>query len=92
MEIDLVAELVDGTVLTGSVKWNAAPVGSAAHWSHMDMLERAAHAGRAWAHQALEADASILYVAAGGFADDFMEAVSGAEQRVTCWSLEDVYG
>lgn len=91
MEIDLVAELSNGKVLTGSVKWNTTPVGSDVHWSHIEMLNRAAHAGRAWAHQALKPEASILYVAAGGFADDFKEAVEDAEQRVTCWSLEDVY-
>jgi hypothetical protein len=92
MEIDLVAELVHGAMLTGSVKWNTKPIGSDVHWAHIDMLERAAHAGRAWAHNALEPEASILYVTAGGFADDFIMSIQDADQNVICWSLEDLYG
>ncbi len=91
MEIDLVAELAHGAMLTGAVKWNTRPIGSDVHWAHIEMLERAAHAGRAWAHNALDPEASILYVAAGGFADDFMTSLQSAIQNVICWSLEDLY-
>lgn len=91
MEIDLLAELTDGSMLSGSVKWNENPVSSDVHWQHMDMLRRGAHAGRKWAHRALEPDAVIVYVAAGGFSDEFESAVADAEQRVVMLSLEELY-
>lgn len=91
MEIDIVAEVVGGGILSGSVKWNAEPVGAELFRSHVDMLERAAHAGREWAHRALRAGAPMLYVAAGGFLDEFLQAAESSEFAVTCWSLEDLY-
>lgn len=81
MEIDLLAELTDGRMFSGAVKWNRRPVTIDIYWQHLDMLRRGAHAGRKWAHQALEPDALIVYVAAGGFSDDFEKAVSDAEQQ-----------
>jgi uncharacterized protein len=91
LEIDIVAELHAGGVLTGSVKWDRNPVSAKVHWDHLDMLKRAADAGRAWAHHALEPAAPILYVAAGGFAAGFEEAVADSEHRVISWTLEDLY-
>jgi hypothetical protein len=91
LEIDLVAELHGGGILTGSVKWGRSPVGARVHRAHLDMLQRAADAGRAWAHRALEPDALILYVAAAGFTKGFMEAAEDTDQRVICWTLEDLY-
>jgi hypothetical protein len=91
LEIDLVAELHGGGILTGAVKWDRGPVGARVHRAHLDMLQRAADAGRGWAHRALEPDALILYVAAGGFKKGFMEAAEDTDQRVICWTLEDLY-
>jgi AAA+ ATPase superfamily predicted ATPase len=91
MEIDLIASLLDGRVLTGSVKWDNAPISPRVHLDHIAMLRRAADAGRRWAHQALEPDAPILYVSAGGFSDAFFDAVRGSERPVKCWSLGDLY-
>lgn len=92
LEIDLLAELVDGRMLSGAVKWNREPVGGKLHWDHMDMLRRAADAGRAWAHRALEPDAILVYVAAGGFAPDFESAVAQSKQQVIRFGLEEMYG
>lgn len=94
LEIDLVARLsggAGGDILSGAVKWNQAPIEPEVHYSHLDMLRRAAEAGRKWAHQAREAAAPILYVAAGGFTDDFLQAARETGRPVTCWSLEDLY-
>ena len=91
VELDVVARLLGGGVLTGEVKWNRGPVGPAVHEAHVDKLRRMAASGRAWAHEALEPGAPLLYVAAGGFAAGFREAAEADGHTVTCWSLEDVY-
>lgn len=92
LEIDLVAELTDGRWLSGAVKWDRAPIGPGVHHDHLEMLRRAADAGRAWAHAALAPDAPLYYVAAGGFSDAFRAAVATSERTAILWSLEDVYG
>lgn len=91
LEIDLVAELADGRWMTGAVKWDRAPIGAGVHHDHLEMLRRAADAGRGWAHAALEKDAPLYYVAAGGFSTAFRMAVEASERRAILWSLEDVY-
>lgn len=91
VEIDLVARLVGGGVLTGEVKWNGEPVGVGVHEAHLDKLRRMAASGRGWAHEALEPGTSLLYVAAGGFAEGFRRAAEADGHAVTCWSLEDLY-
>jgi AAA+ ATPase superfamily predicted ATPase len=91
LEIDLVAELADGRWMTGAVKWDHAPIGAAVHHDHLAMLRRAADAGRAWAHAALDANAPLLYVAAGGFSDAFRKAVDASDRHAVLWSLEELY-
>lgn len=91
LEIDLVAELTDGRWMSGAVKWDRAPVGAGVHHDHMEMLRRAADAGRAWAHEALAHDAPLYYVAAAGFSAGFRSAVEASERPAILWSLEEVY-
>lgn len=91
LEIDLIGELAGGGVLTGSVKWDRQPIGASIHRDHLEMLRRAADAGRKWAHAALEPEAPILYVAAGGFASDVGRAVEASGHPCVCWSLDDLY-
>jgi AAA+ ATPase superfamily predicted ATPase len=91
LEIDLVASLVGGSALTGAVKWDRDPIGAKVHWDHLDMLRRAADAGRRWAYRALEPDSLLLYVAADGFAPGFQAAAEARGHRVVCWRLEDLY-
>lgn len=91
LEIDLVAELTDGRWMTGAVKWDRDPIGAGVHHDHLEMLRRAADAGRAWAHAALEQDAPLYYVAAGGFTTAFRNAVEASERRALLWSLDDLY-
>jgi len=91
LEIDLVAELTDGRWLTGAVKWDRAPIAARVHHEHMDMLRRAADAGRNWAHAALDDQAPLYYVAAGGFSPAFKRAVEASERPAILWSLEELY-
>jgi len=91
LEIDLVARLADGGILTGAVKWNRTPIGAKVHWDHMEMLRRAAEAGQKWAHEGLQREAPLLYVAAGGFAEAFLEAVKKEPRSIICWTLDDLY-
>ena len=91
VELGVVARLLDGGVLTGEVKWNREPMGPSVHEAHVGKLRRMASSGRAWAQEALETGAPLLYVAAGGFAEGFREAAEADDHAVTCWSLEDVY-
>ena len=92
LEIDIVATLASGPMLTGAVKWNAAPVGVELHFGHLEMLKRAAHAGRRWAHDALDPESPLLYVAAGGFTPEFEEAALRSGHQVLTWDLGDLYG
>lgn len=91
LEIDIVARLAEGSLLTGAVKWNRTLIEATVHWNHLDMLARAADAGRKWAHQALKSEAPLLYVAAGGFTEDFKAAVEASDHPATCWTLDDLY-
>lgn len=91
LEIDIVAPLADGRMMTGAVRWDRAAIGVAVHRHHVEMLHRAADAGRAWAHAALEPQAPLFYVAAGGFAPGFLEEVDESQHPAICWTLEDLY-
>lgn len=91
LEIDVVAPLVDGRVLSGAVKWNVAPTPVDAHFRHLSMLERAAQAGRGWAHTALRADGPLLYVAAGGFEEGFVDVAAREGRPVIALTLDDLY-
>ena len=89
--MDIVAPLVDGRVMTGGVKWNAQPLDAKWHYHHMQMLERLRLAGVPWAHEAATPHAPLLWVAAGGFTDEFQAAVRRDRAEVYLWSLEDLY-
>jgi AAA+ ATPase superfamily predicted ATPase len=91
LEVDVIARIDRKRIMTGSVKWNRKPVGADMHTSHMRTLERLAGSGQGWAQEALLPRSPLLYAAAGGFKDGFVE-VAGAEGRnVYLLSLEDIY-
>lgn len=91
LEIDVVAPLVDGRTLTGSIKWNRSPVGAEVHFAHLDHLRRASAAGRVWAHAGLAPEAPLYYLSASGFTPAFWAAVQESGREVIAWSLEDLY-
>ena len=91
LEMDLVASLDDGRTLTGGVKWNRKILGVDVFTHHLNMLERLAAAGLAWAHEARKPGAPILFIAAGGFSSGFQEAARSSSHSVTLWALEELY-
>jgi hypothetical protein len=91
MEIDLLGSLPGSRMLSGSVKWNRKPLGSKAHWDHMNALSRGAAAGLKWAHEALKAESPLLYVAAGGVSPGFEEAAASSGHPIIIWELADLY-
>lgn len=92
IEIDLVAELDDRTLLTGEVKWSSDPVGVELHRSLSRDLEDLANSGRGWANRALEPSSSAgrLYVSAAGFEDPFRR-VGETNPAIRLVSLDDLY-
>jgi AAA+ ATPase superfamily predicted ATPase len=91
VEIDVVARLTEGAMLTGAVKWNRARVGLEVHAAHVGALKRLAHAGRKWAHEALDPASPLLYVAASGFAPGFVHRAERDGQRVIALTLRQLY-
>lgn len=92
LEIDIVAPLTDKRVMTGGVKWNAAPLPAKWYHHHERMLERLTRAGVAWAHAAAAPDAPRLWIAAGGFSPAFEAAAAqGEPTAVHLWDLSTLY-
>ena len=91
LEIDIVARLTEGRVLTGAVKWNRAPLGVAVHTHHLDAVRRLSESGVKWAHEAQQPHSPLLYVAAGGFTAEFRRVATASRETVFLWSLDDLY-
>lgn len=93
LEIDVVARLTDGRMLTGSVKCQTRPFGIAQHHKHFDDLRRLADSGKRWAREALDPGSPVLYVSAAGFERGFERRLQEeAEGRpITVWTLDDLY-
>ena len=91
IEMDIVSRLTSGGMLTGAIKWNRTPVGSALHRHHMRDLQRLADAGNRWAHEAMEEGSTLLYAAAGGFEEGFRQHAEAAGLSVVLWTLDDLY-
>lgn len=90
-EIDVVAQLTDGRIATGAIKWNVRPVLPDVHFGHVAAIERLAESGHRWAHAARDPAARLLYVAAGGFSPAFRRAVRASGRDVVLWTLKDLY-
>lgn len=93
IEIDVVAELDDGRLLTGEVKWSSKPVDYEVHHNLERDLEDLSRSGQGWAHRALDRDESAghIYVSAAGFTDYFRERAR-EEGNVLLCELSDLYG
>ena len=91
LEIDIVATLADGRVLTGAVKWNAKPLEARWHLHHVRALDRLASSGVRWAHAAQDDDAPFLYLAAGGFTQEFIDVARASRRNVYLWTLADIF-
>jgi AAA+ ATPase superfamily predicted ATPase len=91
VEIDVVARLTDGRMMTGSVKCRNRLCGPDVHRAHLDGLRRLAESGKRWAHEALDPRAPILHVSASGFTDDFRTRAEEDGHEVLMWTLSDLY-
>jgi len=50
---------------------------------HLHSLERLAASGVKWAHRAQEPDAPLLYLAAGGFTEEFVTVARASRNTFT---------
>lgn len=91
LEVDVAAQLSDGRMLTGGVKWNTKPLEVGWYSHHEQMLTRLSQSGIGWAHEALKPDSPLLFVAAGGFTHAFEMAARSVRANVTLWTLDDLY-
>lgn len=91
-ELDIVARLLDGRMLTGSVKFRTRRAGPGVFLDHVHALERLAASGRGWARDALESRSPFLFVSAAGFRDSFREvSEERSEREILVWTLEDLF-
>ncbi|MQA92675.1 MAG: hypothetical protein GEU90_21040 [Gemmatimonas sp.] len=91
VEIDLAVRLLDGRVMTGSAKFRRRAADANLLIEHLDALRRLADSGRAWAHDALQPEAPMLFVSAGGFKDSFREVAEDLGQEVITWALDELF-
>ncbi len=92
IELDLVARLDDGRVLTGKVKWSSQPVDADVHTDLVRDLEDLGASGQGWAKDALSPrkSAGHVYFSAAGFTDRFRERAQD-DERINLLSLADLY-
>jgi hypothetical protein len=91
LEIDIATVLMDKRVMTGAIKWWQGQVDVDVHTRHLEMLDRLSQAGVAWAHEARKPAAPLLYVAASGFTDRFVQAARATRDEVYLWTLDDIF-
>jgi hypothetical protein len=92
IEIDLVARLDDGTILTGEIKWSSRPIGPGVHRHLLRNLEDVGRSGHGWANDALDPGrtAGHLYVSAAGFTEAF-RTLADENERIRLLDLSDLY-
>jgi hypothetical protein len=91
LEIDVVARLLDGRMLTGAAKMRRRPADPSVLLGHRRDLERLADSGRAWAREALHPTSPILVVSGSGFTDTFDQVADALDQPVIRWTLDDLF-
>ncbi|MEJ7811433.1 MAG: ATP-binding protein [Gemmatimonadaceae bacterium] len=92
IEVDIVARLDDGRILTGEVKWSSRPVDAGVHADLMRDLEALSASGQGWAKDALspKKSAGHVYFSAAGFTEAFV-ARTATDERIRLLSLETLY-
>lgn len=92
IEIDIVARLDDGRLLTGEVKWSSRPVDSEIHFALQRDLEDLSRSGQGWAGEALAGAGSAghVYFSAAGFTDHFRRRAE-EEGGMVLVDLEGIY-
>lgn len=90
LELDVVAPLADGRVMTGAVKFSSKPIQADVFFRHLEAVARAADAGLRWAHAA-RGGGPLLFLSAAGFSRSFERAALAHPQPVLAWGLADVF-
>lgn len=91
IELDVVVRLLDGRMLTGSAKFRNRKADVSVLLEHLDALKRLAAGGPAWANEALEPAAPLLFVSAAGFTDSFHQAANDLGHPLITWTLDDLF-
>ncbi len=89
LEVDIVASLTNGRMLTGAIKWGN--LGIDVHAKHLRELAILADAGQKWARKALHPKAPLLYVTGGVFSSDFKARAEQDGHPVMTLTLDDLY-
>lgn len=90
IEIDVVARLMNGRMLTGSAKFRTRQADATVLLEHVDALKRLAASGRGWAAEALMSGSPMLFVSAAGFTDSFRQTARDLGHELVTWSLDDL--
>lgn len=92
IEVDLVARLDDGRILTGEVKWSSRQIDATVHAELVRDLEDLGASGHGWARDALSSEKSAghLYFSAAGFSDSFRARAAKAP-TIKLVTLADLY-
>ncbi|MDQ6834552.1 MAG: hypothetical protein M3008_14250, partial [Chloroflexota bacterium] len=88
IEIDSVARLADGRILTGEIKWSSQPVDDDVHRDLRRDLEDLSRSGQGWAHEALVGPR--IYFSAAGFTERF-RALAEEDGTIHLITLADMY-
>ena len=88
-EVDIVASLTNGRMLTGAIKWGN--LGIDVHAKHLRELAVLADAGQKWARKAIHPESPLLYVTGGAFSPDFKARAEQDGHPVTTLTLDDLY-
>lgn len=92
LEIDIVARLLDGRMMTGAAKFRTRRASARIFLDHVHALERLAASGQGWAREALEPRSPFLFVSSAGFTDSFEELRGEhGERPVIAWTVDDLF-
>lgn len=89
VEVDVVASLTDGRMLTGAIKWG--DLGIDVHAKHLREIAMLANAGHKWAKKALHPESPLLYVTGGTLSPDFKRRAEQDGHPVVTLTLDDLY-
>ncbi|MHB1328641.1 MAG: AAA family ATPase [Gemmatimonadales bacterium] len=90
IEIDIVARLLDGRIMTGAVKFQRRLTDASVLLEHLDVLRRLADDGRRWASEALQKDALLFFVSSAPFKASFHDVARNLDQQVVTWTMDDL--
>jgi AAA+ ATPase superfamily predicted ATPase len=91
VEIDVVARLLDGRIMTGSVKMRSRQADATTIIEHVNGLERLAASGQGWAREALDPASPLLFVSTAGFKSSFLAAAEDLRRPLVLWTVDDLF-